>query len=233
MRSLLLTNPLTWVVAVALVATAFIGFAWHQALAADEYKFLVRGDIIDIDTARKTVTVNSRHTSSAGENDLKGQDVEMNINQAIFYKYDNKLNKVRATMGAFAPGDEVVISGVKKSEGNYTAAWMVRNDHKVNLRGILQGHDVEEGILEIDIDKLVRPGNGQPYQPKSFVKGQRVKVHYDKDSTKFVSRAGAHMEPDQVANNNEKITVEGIVVRFGSRFVAGPEAKVTDDKFTF
>jgi hypothetical protein len=235
MRSFLLTNPLTWVTAVAIAATLFIGFAWHQALAADEYKFLVRGDVVEIDKANKTSTVNSRHVGlgAAGENDLAGKSVEMNINQAIYYKYDSKLNKVRTTLGSLNVGDEVVVSGAKKSGGNYTVGWIVRNDHKVNLRGIVQGHDVSNGILEIDIDKLVRVATGKAYQPKIFVAGQRVKVYYDKDSTKFFSRAGKEMEPDQIANNNEKITVEGIDVRFGSRFVAGPEAKVTDDKYKF
>ena len=235
MRSFLLTNPLTWVTGVALVAAVFIGFAWHQALAADQYKFLVRGDITEIDAPHKTITVTSRHIGlgKAGENDLAGEAVEMNINQAIFYKYDKNLAKVRTTLGALSVGDEVVVSGAKKSGGNYTVAWVVRNDNKVNLRGILQGHDVAEGILEIDINKLVRVANGQAYQPKSFVAGQRIKVHYDKDSTKFISRDGRAMNPDEVANDNEQITVQGLDVRFGSRFVAGPESTVTDGRWKF
>lgn len=216
---------------VAIVALGVVG--WQGVSAADDYAFLIRGDIVGIDTAEKSIKINARHTSSAGENDLGGHTIEYKVKNAIFFKYNDKFKKVRTTLGAFDVGQEVVVKGAKKSGGNYNASVVTRNDNTVNLRGTLQGHDVANGILEIDIDKLVRKSDGGNYRTKSFPKGDRVKVYYDKDSTKFISRDGKEMNPDEVANNNEKITVERIDVRYGSRFVAGPDAKVTDGRFKF
>lgn len=211
------------------LATLTIG----QAMAADEYSFLIRGDIVNVNSAEKTIKVNARLTSSAGENDLAGQTVEIQIKNALFYKYDNKLMKVRTTLGSLDVGQEVVVRGAKKTSGNYNASLIVKNYNTVKLRGTLQGQNVANATLEIDIDKLVRSADGKDYRPKSFAKGERVTVYYDADSTKFISRDGKSMNPDEVANNNEKITIEGIEVRYGSRFVAGPDAKVTDGRFKF
>lgn len=219
--------------AVAVIAFGWLALAWQQAQASDEFTFLIRGDVVEIDASQKTMKINSRHTSSAGENDFAGQTVEIQVGKTVFYKYNNKLVKVRTTLGSFDVGQEVVIKGAKKSGGNYNASWVVKNYHTVNLRGTLQGHDVANAVLEIDVDKLVRVADGKDYRVKTFPKGDRVKVYYDKDSTKFISRDGNAMNPDEVANDNEKITVEGIDVRFGSRFVAGPDAKVTDGRFKF
>lgn len=229
-------SPLAMKMALAAIAIVVFGsltLAWRQASAADEYTFLIRGDVVEVDTAHKTIKINSRHTSTAGENELGGQTVEFSVSKAVYYKYNNKLVKVRATLGAFNVGDEVVARGAKKSGGNFNISTLVLNYHKVNLRGTLQGHNVADGILEIDIDKMVRPADGKDYRIKTFPKGQRVKVYYDKDSTKFISRDGREMNTDEVANNNERITVEGIDVRFGSRLIAGPDAKVTDGRFKF
>lgn len=239
MRTSLLTNPLpahTMKIVAVVVATAVGGLViliWNQAYADDTYTFLIRGDVVQVDTAEKTMKINSRHTSSAGENDLGGQTIEFQVKSALFYKYDKKMKKVRTTLGAFDVGQEVVVKGAKKSGGNYNASIVIRNNNTVNLRGTLQGHDVANAILEIDIDKLIRVADSKDYRTKSFPKGDRVKVYYDKDSTKFISRDGKNMNPDEVANNNEKITVEGIDVRYGSRFVAGPDTKVTDGRFKF
>lgn len=218
---------------VAVAAVGALGHFWQSADAADEYTFLIRGDVVEVDSAQKTMKVNSRITSSAGENDFAGQTVEIQVGKAAFFKYDNKLRKVRATLGSFDVGQEVVIKGAKKSGGNYNASWVVKNYHNVKLRGTLQGHNVDNGTLEIDIDKLVRTADGKAYRTATFPKGDRVTVYYDKDSTKFISRGGTSMNPDEVANNNEQITVEGLEVRYGSRFVAGPDAKVTDGRFKF
>ncbi len=212
-----------------------LALAWNQTYGANEYKLLIRGDVVEVDAANKTITVNSRHIGlgNAGENDLAGKSIEFNVKSAAFYKYDKNLKKVRTTLGAFTNGDEIILSGAKKAGGNYNASVITRNDNMVNIRGILQGHNVANGTLEIDINKLVRAADGKNYRPTNFKVGDRVTVYYDKDSTKFISRDGKEMNPDEVANNNEKVTVHGINVRFGSRFEAGPDAKVTDGRYKF
>jgi hypothetical protein len=216
------------------VVSIFTAVTWQQAEAADEYVFLVRGDITDIDSAQKTITVNSRYVGlgNAGENDLAGNSVEMSVSKALFFKYNAKGTKVRTTLGSFNVGDEVVVKGAKKSGGNYNASVVTLNDNKVNLRGVLQGHDVGNKILEIDINKIVTASNGKMYRPASFKVGERVNVYYG-NSTKFFSRDGVEINPDEVANDNEQVTVTGLDVRFGSRLVAGPDAKVTDGRYKF
>ena len=231
----LLTTSLPVQVAAVGAVIVLLVLAWQQVYGADEYQLLIRGDVIEVDAKNKTVTVNSRHIGlgNAGENDLAGKSVEFNVSQAVFYKYDKNVKKVRATLGSFTNGDEVIVKGAKKAGGNFNASVITRNDNTVNLRGILQGHNVGDGTLEIDINKLIRASAGKLYRTNTFKVGDRITVYYDKDSTKFISRDGKEMNPDQVANNNEKITVHGIVVRFGSRFEAGPDAKVTDGRYKF
>ena len=218
---------------VALAAVGVLGHLWQSAEAADEYTFLIRGDVVAINTGEKTITVNSRHTSSAGENDLGGQSVEIQVKGAAFYKYDNKLNKVRTTLGSFDVGQEVVVKGAKKSEGHYNASWVVRNYHMVNIRGAVDSHDVANNFLKINLDKVVRVADKKAYRPSTFTTSDIITVYYDEDSTKFLSRDGNSMNEDEISNDGEQITVENAEVRYGSRFIAGPDAKITDGKYKF
>ena len=240
MRSRVLTHPgvsarqVLFMAAVGAAAVALLAGIWHVAAAADQYVFLVRGDITDIDAAHKTVTVNSRYVGlgNAGENDLAGKAVEMSVSKAIYFKYNATGTKVRTTLGSFNVGDEVVVRGAKKDGGNFNVSVMTLNDNKVNLRGILQGQDVDAKYLEIDINKMVTASNGKIYKPSTFKVGDRVRVYYG-NGTKFYSRDGKEMNPDEVSNDNEQITVKGINVRFGSRLEAGPDATVTDGRYKF
>lgn len=199
----------------------------------DAYSFIVRGDVIQVDRKGNTITVYSRHTSADATSDLSGQTVEFTMTGAKVYKYNDKMQKIRTTAGSLNVGDEVVMRGNKRKAEHFNVSTITKNYHVVHLRGVIQGHDVSNARLEVDIDKMVRKADKASYRTGVFKKGERVNVYYDKDSTKFVNINGNEINPDEVANKNEKVTVEGLEVRYGSRLVAGPEAKVTDGKYTF
>ncbi len=222
------------IIALSIVAVATLVFYGSSAEAVKTtYKFVVRGDVKAVDRAGNTVTVYGRYSSAEAKEELAGSVVEFNVKGAKVYKYDEKLKKMRTTLGALNLGDEVVLQGNKKKAGQFRVSKITRNYHTVNLRGTLQGHDLDGGILEVDIDKLVRKADGKAYKTKTFPKGTRVKVYYDKDSTKVVNNTGVEINRDDIANSNEKVTILGITMQYGSRFTAGPDVTVWDGKYTF
>jgi hypothetical protein len=219
-----------------------IAFANHSS-AADEYTFLVRGDVMQVDGSQKTIKVYSRWTNSAAENDMGGQTVEINVKSAAFYKYDDKQRKVRTTLGSIDRGDEVVVRGAKKAGGNYNASWVVRNDNLVDIKGTVDSHTIgghretnDYGILKVNLESMVFSSTGKAYKASAYPKSTVIRVFYDKDSVKFKSREGKDMNADEMKNSNEKVTLENVRVKYGSRFEGTgqtPVMVVTDDKWLF
>lgn len=224
-------------VSIIVLAIVFVGTLVFYGSSAEAvkstYKFVIRGDVLEVDRAGNTVRVYSRFTSADAKDELAGSVVEFNVAGAKIYKYNEKLKKGRVTLGALKVGDEVVMEGNKRSSTRFNVSKITKNYHTVNLTGILQGHDVANATFEIDIEKLQRKADNKPYRTTTFPKGERLIVYYDNDSTKILSQGGSEINPDEIANSNEKITVSGITVQYGSRFVAGPDASVRDGKYLF
>lgn len=217
------------ILAVALVALLVVA---NMSTAAST--FLIRGDVIKFDKANGTVHVYIRHTNSAAEK-YGGEIREINAKTADFYKYDSKQNKVKSTFGSTIDdsGYEIVIRGTVDESDHFKAAWVVRNDHTVKLRGYLRGQSTSGNYLDIEIDKLVYEATGKAYKSTIFKAGDTVRVRYDDDSTKFVSRDGNAMNEDEFLNSDEKITVQNMEVKYGSRFEADAVATITDGKWLF
>ncbi|MEX1997617.1 MAG: hypothetical protein WEA04_03000 [Candidatus Andersenbacteria bacterium] len=216
-----------------MVAVLLLGliFAARQSSAADRYTFLMRGDVMKLDAANKNIHVYIRHVNSAAEHDA-GQTIEIDVRSATFYNYDSKQRKVRTTLGSLAVGDEVVIRGTGGS-GIYNADWVVENDNLVKVLGTVDTQDVSNNFLKVEIESVTFQSTGKAYKANIFKKGAVVRVYYDEDSVKFISRDGNAMRADEIANNGEKITLKNIKVKYGSRFeadAAAPVSEITDGK---
>lgn len=199
--------------------------------AEERYTFLIRGDVMSVDKVNKNIKVYLRHVNSAAEHQA-GQTLEINTKSATFYKYDSKQNKVRTTFGTLAGGDEVVISG-RGGGGSFDASWVVENDNLVKILGKVDSHDVAGNFLKVELESVTFQSTGKVYKPKTFEKSNIVRVYYDEDSVKFISRDGNAMNEDEISNNNEKITLKNIKVKYGSRFeadAATPVSEIIDGK---
>jgi hypothetical protein len=158
--------------------------------------------------------------------------LEINVSKAIFYKYDSKQRKVRGTFGGLAQGDEVVISG-RGGDGSFDAAWVVENDNLVKVLGTVDSHDVTNNFIKVTLDSVTFQSTGKAYKPKTFVKGDVIRVYYDEDSVKFLSREGKAMNEDEITDDGEKITIKNAKVKYGSRFeadAATPVSEIRDGK---
>lgn len=225
-----LTVLLAGAVAAALAIGALV-MAWPSQAAGT---FLVRGDVIKYDKTNGTAHVYFRHVNSAAEH-YAGEVHEINLKNAKFYKYDSKQRKVASTFGSTLDntGYEVVVRGTFDDSDQFKASWLVRNDNAVRVRGYVRGQSVTNNYLEVELDTVQYQATKKGYKTKQFVKGDTVRVYYDEDSTKFISRDGNRMNEDEISNNDEKITLEGIDVRFGGRFVADVNSTITDGKWKF
>lgn len=217
----------------AVIASALIGVlvAVHTSKADDRYTFLVRGDVMNVDKANKNIKVYLRHVNSAAEHQA-GETLEINVGSATFYKYDSKQRKVRTTFGTLGNGDEVVLRG-RGGGGTFDADWVVENDNLVKILGKVDSQDITNNFLKIELESITYQSTGKAYKTKSFAKSDIVRVYYDEDSAKFTSRDGKAMNEDEISNNNEKITLKNIKVKYGSRFeadAATPVSEIIDGK---
>lgn len=206
---------------------------WQASASTSDYNFLIRGDIKQVDSVQRSMKVYVRLVAAGNENDLAGQTVEIKTDDSIFYKYNSSLKKIRTTLGSFDVGNEVVIKGAKRTSGNYNASWIVRNDNSVNIRGTVDTQSLQSNYLDINVDKVVRKANGKAFRASQYPVSTIIRVYYDDDSTKFLSRDGNAMNEDELSNNSEKITITNVDYRNGGRFVAGPDSTIHDGKYTF
>lgn len=195
--------------------------------------FVIRGDVMQIDRANKNIKVYIRQTDSAAEQYL-GSTREINVGQAVFYKYDAKQNKVRTTFGGAMDntGYEVAVKGKFDASDVFKATEVTRNDNLVKLRGYVRGQSTANNTLDIEIDSMVYQATGKTYRPNTFKTGGRVLVYYG-ESTKFYSREGNAMNEDEILNKDEKITIEKAQVRFGSRVETDVNSTIRDGRWLF
>lgn len=216
------------VVAIAfLLVGGALFFGNFGRAASDSYIFTGRGDVIQVDRANNTLKVYVRHTSAGATDDLAGKVTEFNITGATFYGYNNQGKKVRVTVGSLDVGDEVALRGAKRSSDRYNLSTVTENDNRVTVKGTLKTHDKSNRILTIELGSVVKKTDGKAFRSATFSKGSRVIVYYA-TSTKFRSKAGNELNPDDLANNSEPVEVRGAIVRYGSRFEVAGDAVVID-----
>ncbi|MDP3997616.1 MAG: hypothetical protein Q8P73_03920 [bacterium] len=192
---------------VALGVAAFLMVAsmalWAQRgdAGSDRYVFLVRGIVTAMDTGNKTVTVSATHASDLATNDLAGQEVVYNIRPANFYKWTNGVKK-RVTLTKSAQvGDEVVMRGAAKTNGQYNVSWLVVNQKSFTVIGKLK----ENNLVTKTVKILVGTSS---YKQSSFV-DKEVVMHYTND-TKFKA-LGKDVDNDDVTANNQLVKVSGTI----------------------
>lgn len=194
--------------------------------------FVFRGDVTKFDKANGNVHMFVRVSTLE---EYAGGTYEINAKNAVFYKYDAKQKKVRSTFGSTINNDgyEIVVKGTVDDSEAFKANTVVRNDTTVKLRGTLRGVNTANNYLDVEIDKIVFQSTGKAYRAGTFMLGNRVRVHYDADSTKFLSRDGNVMNEDEFSDNDEKITITNAEVKFGSRIVADGKSTIQDGKWLF
>ncbi len=226
-------NPTMIALGLAAVAFLAVGFYFGPASTTAAGTFLVRGDVLRYDKGNGTVDVYFRHTNSAAEH-FAGEVHEINVSNAKFYKYDSKQRKVVSTFGSTLDnaGYEVVVRGTFGSSNAFKANWLVRNDNTVRLRGKVQGQDTVNNFLTVELDTVQYQATKKVYKAKNFLKSKDIRVYYA-DNSKFRSRDNNTMQEDEMTNDNEKVTIDNVDVRYGSRFVAENKSTIRDGKWTF
>ncbi|HLC49135.1 MAG TPA: hypothetical protein VJI96_01980 [Candidatus Andersenbacteria bacterium] len=192
------------------LATASVVFA-----SSDTYKFVVRGNVTEVDKGNNTVTVYTKHASAKAKDDLAGNTTEFNATGVKVYKWV-KGKKVRVTLGGVPVGNEVVMEGAKRSEGRFNVSKITVNDNAFSAVGIIRGQSTSNKTLTVDVSYT-------DYKPTTF-KDKRIIFSYG-DNTKFYTKAGVEMNADEVANNDEQVKITGTVTS-GSKWEA---LKVTDN----
>ncbi len=217
---------------IAAVTVLFIGSYLVTATSEAATSFLIRGDVIKYDKTNGTVHVYFRHVNSAAEH-FAGEVHEINLNAAKFYTYNSKQVKVPATFGTTLDnsGYEVVVKGTVDDSNAFKANWLVRNDNNVRLRGYVRSHSTSNNYITVELDAVQYQATNKAYKGNVF-KDKTVRVYYG-NNTKFVSRDGNAMNEDEITNNDEKVTIDNVKVRFGSRFVGDAKSTITDGKWKF
>lgn len=203
--------------AVGGAVAVIVGFAMSTPAFAssDSYKFVARGNVIEVDKPNKTLTVNTTHASASAVDDLAGEVVEFNASAAKVYKWVNG-KKVRVTLGGIPVGNEVVMEGAKRSEGRFNVSKITVNDNAFTVVGILRTHDTSNKTLKLDVSY-------SSYKSTSVV-DKSVTFQYA-GSTKFYSRTGAEITKDDLGDGDQNIKIVGKVTN-GNNWEA---LKVTDD----
>ena len=198
-----------------IIAIAAVALTARSYASSASYKFLVRGNVTEVDKANKTITVVSAHTSANAKDDLAGELVEFNASAAKVYKWVNG-KKVRVTLSGVPVGYEVVMEGAKRSEGRYNVSKITVNDNSFTVVGVLRTHDTNNETLKMDISY-------SSYKSASVL-DKRITIQYA-GNTKFYSRTGAEISKDELGDGDQKIQVVGRVSN-GDKWEA---LKVTDD----
>lgn len=198
-----------------IVAIAGVALITPALASSNSYKFLVRGNVTEVDRANKTINVVTKHASESAKVDLAGSEVEFNTSAAAVYKWVNG-KKVRVTLGGVVVGQEVVMEGAKRSEGRFNVSKITINDNSFTVVGVLRKHDEVKNALRMDVSY-------SSYK-SAAVLGKRITIQYA-GNTKFYSRTGKEISEEELGTGDQNIQVIGKVVN-GSVWEA---AKVTDD----
>jgi hypothetical protein len=190
---------------IGLAIAAGIATVGTQSLGAtDVYKFLVRGIVTEVTASANSVTMYSTHTSDLAKNDLGGVVQDFNVKTTKFYKWVGG-KKVRVKIGSVKVGDEVVMRGVKKSNGQFNVTKLTVNDRSFSIVGKLKEIDTTNRKLTILVGTST-------YKQKTYV-DKEVVMTYD-DNTEFKS-LGSLINFDELVANNQKVKVIGAIVNDG------------------
>lgn len=186
--------------AVLLVAAALA--TGSASAGSDQYKFTVRGNVTAVDRSAKTITIYATHTSAKASEDLAGNTTEFNVASTKFYKYNAAGKKVRTTIGNVPVGNEVVIKGAKKSNGQFNVSELTVNSNTFSMVGTLKAYDTNNKIATVEVSYI-------DYKSNSF-KGKKVLVYYGANTT-FRNQNNIEINSDEVNNDSEKVKITGTV----------------------
>jgi len=169
--------------------------------ASDDYSYLVRGIVKENDTATKSVNVYITHASPSAKADLAGNRQDFSLSTATLLKWVNG-KKVAVGQSAVTVGSEVVMKGVKKSDGSFRNQWLVINDRGFDVVGKLKEIDTTKRMLQIEV--------GTSTYKQSLYVNKSIWFLYD-DNTVFMS-LGNVIETDDVNADSQRVKIRGIVV---------------------
>lgn len=170
----------------------------NSQAATDDYTFLVRGMVKENDQATKSINVYTTHASPAAKNDLAGNRQDFSLSTAKLLKWVGG-KKVPVSLGSVTVGSEVVLSGVKKSDGSFRVSWLVINDRSFDVVGKLRNHDETLNMLTIEVGTST-------YKQSTYV-NKDVVFLYD-ETTEFMS-LGTVIQQDELNADGQRVKVRG------------------------
>ncbi len=194
--------------AVAIVVSALAVVGLSTTAATDEYKFLARGLVI---IGGDDLNVYFTHASGQADPDLSGIRNDISVSTAKIYKWtkdsSGKLVKKRVKSSSLVPGQEVVVNGVKKSNGVFVASWVVINDRSFTINGKLKAVErdagkTDEGWITVEV------GNSTYKQSQIVDKDVRMRIN----GTTKLSALGNVKLLDEVTANSQSVRVKGEVI---------------------
>lgn len=188
-----------------LIVAAGISMVGTQSFGAtDVYKFLIRGIVTEVTPAANSVTMYSTHTSGLAKTDLAGVITDFNVKTTKFYKWALGKKK-RVTIGSVKVGDEVVMQGVKKSNGQFNVVKLTVNDRSFSIVGKIKAIDTTNRTITILVGTST-------YKQVTYV-NKEVVMTYD-DNTEFFS-LGNLINSDEQTADSQKVKVIGAIVNDG------------------
>jgi len=176
--------------------------------ATTSYEFLARGTV---KTGGTDLNVYFTHTSPLAEADLAGQRSDISISTAKIYQWTlnskGNLYKKPVKAGSLVPGQEVVIKGVKKSNGVFVANWVVINYRGFTINGKLTGVEKDVGYSDQGW-VTIEVGNSTYKQSQLVDKDVKMRV----DGNTAISSLGKSKNFDEVTVKNQSVRVKGTVV---------------------
>ena len=190
---------------IGLAIAASIAVVGTQSLGAtDVYKFLVRGIVTEVTSSANSVTMYSTHVSGLAKTDLAGVIKDFNVKTTKFYKWTAGKKK-RVTIGSVKVGDEVVMRGVKKSNGQFNVTKLTVNDRSFSIVGKLKTIDTTTRKMTILVGTST-------YKQITYA-NKEVEVTYD-DNTEFKS-LGSLINVDELVADSQQVKVIGAIVNDG------------------
>lgn len=193
---------MSWSFLITIAAAALVlgglAYSHRTSAAADRYQFLVRGIVIEVDQKGNSVRVSATHTSDSAD-ELAGVPTDFNVNGAKFYKWTNGVKKRVSLTKSAQVGDEVVMRGAAKDNGNYNVQWLVVNDRTFTITGKLKEHETGAKTLKVAI-------NTSTYKQSQFL-DKEVIINYG-NSTTFKTD-GSEVNPDEVPGSSQKVKIVG------------------------
>lgn len=189
-----------FIITIATIVTV----AWsHRANAAgDRYKFLAKGIVTEVNTTGNTIRVVATYASDQAKSDLLGTAIDYTVKGSTFYKWQNgKKNRVTFTKVAQV-GDEVVVYGAAKANGQYNASWVVCNDRSFSVIGKLREHKAEAKQLRLEVISST--------YKDAYYKNKEIWVEYG-NNAKLYTNTNAEMNWDDLTVSDQRFKVQGSI----------------------